>query len=68
MNQESLAVAALLSWFGTSSTNVKASGLEGERAIDFSVQNLKPLEWYLSNIGCQVAEGKPNPLIRAIYI
>lgn len=55
-NQESLAAEAPRSQFGTLSTNVKASGLEGEQAIDSFVQNLKRLELYLSNVGHHITD------------
>lgn len=49
-NRESLAAAGPRNQFETLSTNVKASDLEVELAIDSFVQNLKQLELYLSNV------------------
>ena len=59
-NQDSLVVEGPQSQFGTLSTNVKASGLEGERAVYSFVQNLKRLELCLSNVGYHISEIQQN--------
>lgn len=50
VSQETLAAAAPLHQFGTSSTNVKASDLEAERATYSSGKNSRQLELHFSEV------------------
>lgn len=54
MNRASPAVAAPPNQFYTSSTDVRASDLEAEKAVGSSEQNSRQLESYLSEMHTQI--------------